>query len=90
MMLWCAPTAWRLLHSETASDGVALCTQLDWGTGDCRYVTGSLTLTIDKAAQMLGLDPKALAQVNPDLSPNGMLDPGTALIVPRRRILNLR
>ena len=90
IMLGIAPIAWRLLRSETASDGAALCTQLDWGTGDCRYVTSSPTLTIDKAAQMLGLDPKGLAEVNPDLPPHQVLDPGTALQIPHRRFLNLR
>lgn len=85
-----APIGWRMVNESGSKETPRLCSQLDPWTGDCRYLTGSRTLTLNMAAGQLRLSPDALRQANPRLQPDLPLSPGTIIAVPRRPVLNLR
>lgn len=63
------------------------CGRLDVWADHCTYVAQGNKLTLELASERLGIDPSALAAVNPDLPVNGALPSGALIRVirnPRR------
>jgi hypothetical protein len=59
------------------------CGRLDVWADHCTYVTQENNLTLELASERLGIDPSALAAINPDLPVNGALPPGVSIRVIR-------
>lgn len=85
-----APFAWRVVTDAPPPGSPHLCHQLDRWTGDCRYMVGSRTLTLGRAAALLRMPPEVLLQANAWVPADAPLPRGITLVVPRRSGLNLR
>lgn len=78
------PMWWVLSQNAVINrDDRMTCGRLDVWADHCIYVAHENNLTLEQASERLGIDPSALAAVNPDLPVNGALPHGVSIQVIR-------
>jgi hypothetical protein len=78
------PMWWVLSQSAVINrDDRMTCGRLDVWADHCTYLAKENNLTLELASERLGIDPSALAAINPDLPVNGALPFGVSIRVIR-------